>query len=457
MIPVVLSGGSGTRLWPVSRQQMPKQFCDIFDKPLQTMTLQRASRFGAPLVVTSEALRTLTELNLKDLKLHGTSVIYEPFGKNTAPAIAALCRILELHGKAQSVVGVFPSDHLVQDEAEFAKIVEAGEKLAQTGQIVTIGIQPTYPEIGYGYIQVRQQAGVPDLHKAYSVVRFHEKPPLAKAEEFLAQGGFYWNAGIFIFKVSRMVELFKMHQPTLWTQIQKLKDDASNITDIYQAVQSISIDYAIMEKLSEQELQCIPGSFGWSDVGSWDAVSSLLPSLKSENYQSSNNFVFGDSGKNYSLVGVQDIILVDTADALMVVKKGHSQDVKHIVESLAKDKSVLVKDHVFEKRPWGDYEILRDTEHFKSKVIHVRPHSQISYQSHAKREEHWIITRGQGEVVLNDQIIPIKAGSHVHIPVGAKHRIRNNSDEMIEFVEVQLGTYFGEDDIVRYEDDYKRK
>jgi mannose-1-phosphate guanylyltransferase/mannose-1-phosphate guanylyltransferase/mannose-6-phosphate isomerase len=377
-------------------------------------------------------------LNLKDLNLQGSPVIYEPFGKNTAPAIAVLCRILELKSKAQEVVGVFPSDHLIQDEIEFSKIVAMAEKLAQQDRIVTIGIQPTYPETGYGYIQVREQTAVQDHLKSFSVLRFHEKPPLAKAQEFLTTGGFYWNAGIFVFKVARMIELFKQHQPTLWGEIQKIKEDLSNIAEIYQSVQSISIDYAIMEKLSEQELHCIPGSFGWNDVGSWDAVSTLLPSLNTESYESSNNFVFGDSGKKYSLVGIQDMILVDTKDAMMLVKKGHSQDVKQVVDSLTKAKSNLVKDHVFEKRPWGDYEILRDTEHFKSKVIHVRPQSQISYQSHAKREEHWIITRGQGEVVLNDQVIPIKAGSHIHIPIGAKHRIRNNSNEMIEFVEVQI-------------------
>lgn len=456
MIPVVLSGGSGTRLWPVSRQQMPKQFCEIFDGSLQTMTLQRAVRFGAPVVVTSEVLRTLTELNLKELNLSDAAVIYEPFGRNTAPAIAALCRTLELRGQAHEVVGVFPSDHLIQNESEFSKIVGMAEKLAIQEQIVTIGIQPTYPETGYGYIQVRSKIADEDHLKAYSVLGFHEKPVLAKAEEFLTQGGFFWNAGIFVFKISRMIELFRQHQPNLWNEILKLNADLSNIAEVYQGVENISIDYAIMEKLSEQELFCIPGSFGWSDVGSWDAVSTLLPSQKAHGYQSENNFVFGDKGKNYSFVGIKDMILVDTKDALLLVKKGHSQDVKHVVDCLAKEKSTLVKEHVFERRPWGDFEILRDTNHFKSKVIHVRPHSQISYQSHAKREEHWIITRGKGEVVLNDQIITIKAGSHVHIPVGAKHRIRNNSDQLIEFVEVQLGTYFGEDDIVRYEDDYKR-
>jgi mannose-1-phosphate guanylyltransferase/mannose-1-phosphate guanylyltransferase/mannose-6-phosphate isomerase len=197
----------------------------------------------------------------------------------------------------------------------------------------------------------------------------------------------------------------------------------------------------------------------WSDVGSWDAVAQVVEgqnAAKSLEINGQRNFVFGRQGKVYSFVGTDDLILVDTADALMVVKKGESQEVKQVVEALQKQGSLLVKDHVFEKRPWGAFEVLRDTDHFKSKVISVNPRSQISYQSHSKRAEHWIITKGQGEVVLNEQIISVKEGSHVYIPVGAKHRIRNTFDEVLEFVEVQLGTYFGEDDIVRYQDDYKR-
>jgi mannose-1-phosphate guanylyltransferase/mannose-1-phosphate guanylyltransferase/mannose-6-phosphate isomerase len=199
----------------------------------------------------------------------------------------------------------------------------------------------------------------------------------------------------------------------------------------------------------------------WSDVGSWDAVAQVAEgraSSKTLEVNGHHNFVFGHQGKVYSFVGTDDLILVDTADALMVVKKGESQEVKQVVEALQKQGSTLTKDHVFEKRPWGAFEILRDSEHFKSKVITVNPLSQISYQSHDKRAEHWVITRGQGEVVLNDQITAVKAGSHVFIPIQVKHRIRNTSDEaVLEFVEVQVGSYFGEDDIVRYQDDYNRK
>ncbi len=456
MIPVILSGGSGTRLWPVSRQQMPKQFCEIFSEPLQTLTLKRCLRLGQPWIVTSKALETLTELNLKQNTAQAV-VVYEPFGKNTAPAIAALCHLLLLENKSDEIVGIFPSDHLITDEKTFSEVVDFACSVAQENKVVTLGITPSYPETGYGYIQTKAVSHKEQGYlKAYSVVKFHEKPDIEKAKEFMAQGSFSWNAGIFVFKVSHMAGLFKKHQPELWQQIAQLRADKSNLEEVYHQVKSISVDYAIMEKLTGDELTCVPAEFGWNDVGSWDAVAGLLKSHEMANIKSSGNFAFGDAGKHYSAVGVDDVIVVDTKDALMLVKKGQSQDVRHVVELLNQQKSKLVKEHPFEYRPWGYFEILKDTDHFKSKVIRVNPHSQISYQSHSKREEHWTITRGAGEVVLNDEVIPVKAGSHIHIPLGAKHRIRNNTDQMLEFVEVQLGSYFGEDDIVRYQDDYKR-
>ena len=457
MIPVILSGGSGTRLWPVSRQQMPKQFCEIFEKPLQTLTIERCFHLGKPWIVTSQALRNLTEINLQQNNFQGVQVVYEPFGKNTAPAVAVICKLLDLKGLGSEVAGVFPSDHLITQEAAFLKVVEFAGSVAQKNKVVTLGITPSYPETGYGYIQTQDKSFAESGSlQAHAVVKFHEKPVIEKAKEFLAQGHFSWNAGIFVFKVSHMIDLFKKHQPEMWKIVSEVKADMSNLADVYGRVQNISIDYAIMEKLSGDELACIPSEFGWSDVGSWDAVATLTKGEEAQQVQGEGNFVFGDKEKNYSLIGLDDVLVIDTKDALMLVKKGHSQDVRHVVESLQKKTSTLVKDHVYEYRPWGYFEILKDTSDFKSKVIQVNPYSQLSYQSHAKREEHWIITRGQGEVVLNDQVVPVKAGSHIHIPLGAKHRMRNNSSEVLEFVEVQLGSYFGEDDIVRYQDDYKR-
>ncbi|HEY8271509.1 MAG TPA: mannose-1-phosphate guanylyltransferase/mannose-6-phosphate isomerase [Pseudobdellovibrionaceae bacterium] len=451
MIPVILSGGSGTRLWPVSRANFPKQFCDLFEDSLQSLTLKRCQSLGPLWIITGESLKTLTESNLKELHLSAVTTIYEPVAKNTAPAVALLAHLLVLRGLGNEVVGVFPSDHLIQDTEAFYQAVREAEQLALQNKIVTLGIPPDHPATGYGYIQKDSQSN--------KVLKFHEKPSLEKAEKFLASGDFFWNAGMFIFKAKIMLEKFQNLQPDIFEIVSQLKEDFSNLNEIYSQFKNISLDYAIMESLSSEELACVPADMKWSDVGSWDAVAQVAEgqaSSKSLEVNGHHNFVFGRQGKVYSFVGTDDLILVDTADALMVVKKGESQEVKQVVEALQKQGSMLTKDHVFEKRPWGAFEILRDTAHFKSKVITVNPMSQLSYQSHSQRAEHWIITRGQGEVVLDDQVILVRAGSHVFIPIQAKHRIRNTSDSILEFVEVQLGNYFGEDDIVRYQDDYKR-
>ncbi len=460
MIPVVISGGSGTRLWPISRAEFPKQFCNLFEEPLQSMTLQRCAKLGKPVIVTSSSLKTLTENNLREIGSSDSTVLYEPEGKNTGPAVAVLCQYLRLGGKT-GVVGVFPSDHLIKDQEVFLQAVRFGESWAQKDKVVTLGISPRYAETGYGYIQSGKILGEEKKLKAFSVKKFHEKPDLKKAEEFLSQGGFSWNAGIFVFKIETMISHFKKFQPTLWKTVETLSPNLSNIDEVYKKLPSISLDYAIMEHLGEEELVCIPSEMGWNDVGSWDAVAAEYGKNQSQSAKvlsekSENTFVFTQREKTVALVDVPDLVVVDTEDSLLVVRKGSSQDVKKIVDILAKREPAVVKNHGFEDRPWGRFEILRDTEDFKSKVISVNPKSQISYQSHAKREEHWIVTRGEGEVVLDDKVIPVKKGSYVFIPLGAKHRIRNTSDRDLRFVEVQLGNYFGEDDIVRYQDDYKR-
>lgn len=462
MIPVILSGGSGTRLWPVSRAKYPKQFCELFEDSLQNLTLRRVSALGEPMVITSLALRDLTLKKLKDSGFSNAPVIFEPFGRNTAPAIAVLCRWMELQKKNQEIVAVFPADHLIEKEAEFLSALKLAEQCAQEGKVVTLGLKPTHPETGYGYIQTQK---TPIKHgqklTAFEVMRFHEKPNTQTAQQFLSAGHYWWNAGIFIFPVQMMIDLFKKYQPQIWEALKDFKADGSNLPAIYEQMPNISIDYAIMEKLSGAELQCVPCNPGWSDVGSWDAVAEVYEKSGREKtpaveVDSKNNFVLPHNGKRYAFVGVDDMVVVDTNDALLIAKKTHTQDVKTVVDRLKTEKSKLTQEHTFEERPWGRFDILRDTSYFKSKVIGVATGSQISYQSHAKREEHWIIVKGQGEVILNEDTIPVRYGSYVKIPLGAKHRIRNTGTEELQFIEVQLGQYFGEDDIVRYQDDYKR-
>ncbi len=454
MIPVIMSGGSGSRLWPVSRQSFPKQFCDLLDESLYSKTLKRLLSLGSPWTITVEPLRVLTDRCNKELKIPLSQVIYEPFGRNTAPAIALLCQILKQNNQENEIVGIFPADHLIEDEEQFLAAVRRGEAFAKQGHIVTLGVKPSYAATGYGYIETEGVHG--DSLKA---IAFHEKPNLEKAKSFIENGRYFWNAGMFIFKASTMLELLQKNAPDICEVLSTLKKDLSNLKELYEKVRTVSIDYAVMEKLPSHI--CIPCPFVWNDIGSWDALSEVL--IKTPNKVTAttvdlgkNNFVFSQTEKIYGFVGVEDLIVVDTSDATLIAKKGESEKVKELVDRLKKDKIIAADQHTFEVRPWGRFEVLKDTADFKSKTIVVDAGAQLSLQSHAKRAEHWIVVKGQGEVILDDKIIPVSAGQHIFIPVGSKHRMRNNSTEPLEFVEVQLGSYFGEDDIVRYQDDYNR-
>ncbi len=461
MLPVVMSGGSGTRLWPVSRTKWPKQFCELFEESLQSLTLKRVSRLGNPWILTSESLKGLTEKKASELKLDKSRVIYEPQAKNTGPAIAFLCKYLQLQGLQNEIVGVFPADHLIEKEDEFIDALSLAIKEAQRGLIVTLGIQPHFPATGFGYIQTDKKESTKESGiESYKVSRFIEKPNIEKAKSLIKTKSCFWNAGIFVFQVEKMIKQFIEKAPDLWNSADGLKKDLSNLNEVYNQFRNISIDYAVIEKLTEDELRCIPCDIGWNDIGSWDAVAELQsPEKKNQSridYNSENNFLHPIADKSYAFVGIEDLIVVDTKDALLIAKKGQSQDVRIVVEKLKLASPKVISDHLFEERPWGDFEILKETKKYKTKVIHVLPQSQFSYQSHNKREEHWLVTQGQGEVILNDEVIPIQTGAYVKIPMGSKHRIKNTGIESIEFIEVQLGTYFGEDDIIRYQDDYQR-
>ena len=483
-IPAIMSGGSGTRLWPVSRQAFPKQFAEIFGdglgNSLFARTASRVKSLGLPWTITVEDLRTLTE---KALIVEGLTreqalrqTLYEPRGRNTAPAIAFLCRALELQGLENSIVGVFPADQLIEDEEKFRATVMRAAEIANEGHIVTLGVKPTFPATGYGYIETSTGVSPGLPHGALKATRFREKPDEATAQQFIDRGGYYWNAGMFVFKVSRMIELLREHAPKVWNPFNDLKPGYSNLKSIYEKVEAISIDYAVMEKLESHVT--VPCEFDWNDVGSWDAIADIKQGKHNQVVRSAiaagfdasaataaiqvtceSNFVFPTDNKTYAFVGVDDLLVVDTQDATLIVKRGQSEKVKEVVDRLKSFPPIPARratQHAFEIRPWGKFEVLKDTPDFKSKVITVDAGAQISYQSHAKRAEHWTIVRGTGEVVLNDEIIPVKPGDHVFIPLRAKHRIRNTGKEPMTFVEVQLGSYFGEDDIVRYEDSYGR-
>ena len=463
-IPVIMSGGSGTRLWPMSRLKYPKQFVDLLEKPLQTLTIERLQKFGSPLIVTTEKLKDLTEKDIIQNNLQVEKVLYEPFGKNTAAAIAFACKYVQLTGRENEILGVFPSDSLIAKNNEFEKALTTAIESASKGFVVTLGIKPRSPETGLGYIQVQERA--PDTQRATEVLKFHEKPSLANAEEFIKDGHYFWNAGIFIFQTKVMIDLIKSFEPDIWSLIDKLNINLSNLGPLYENLKSISIDYAVIEKLDSKKLKCVPCDIGWSDLGSWDAFSEVTDgillekkSIKKNPIQISakGNTVFSKQNKKYAVIGSDDLMIVDTADALLVCKKNESQKVKDLVETLKPLDEKIISEHVFENRPWGRFEVLRDESYFKSKIIRVEPGQKLSYQSHDKRAEHWVIVRGEAVVTLNDKEYFLKQGENIFIPQKAKHRVHNRSNDILEFIEVQVGIYFGEDDIQRYQDDYGRK
>ena len=341
--------------------------------------------------------------------------------------------MFEQRGLSSEVVGVFPADHLIGNEAAFHEAVRLGAKIAASdGSVVTLGVKPTSPATGYGYIETAGANALGGL----KAVGFREKPNEETAREFIERGNFFWNAGMFIFKVSTMIELLKKHVPDVWALVAGVEADLSNVGEVYDQVRSVSIDYAVMERLTSHV--CIPCDFDWSDLGSWDAFADVQKErgVKTPNMvevQSEGCFVQPSGDRTYALVGVDDLLVIDTVDALLISRRGASERVKDVVDKLKKTQGTTAVQHVFEIRPWGRFEVLRDSDLFKSKAITIDPGAQISYQSHAKRAEHWVIVRGTGEVVLDEKVIPVSAGQHVHIPQGAKHRIRNNSSADLEF------------------------
>ena len=470
MIPVILSGGSGTRLWPVSRANYPKQFCDFYDHSFLRTSVDRLKDFGAPYIVTVKEMEALTQRTAKDAGLPIENLIFEPMAKNTAAAIALTCHLLMLKEKGDEVVGIFPADHLINDVKSFSNAVKLGIECALAGEVVTLGIQPRYAATGYGYIETTNEVfktetvkNGKDSLKAFVVKGFREKPDSKTAEGFARSGHHFWNAGMFIFRAKVMAEHFAKLMPALWKGISAIKPDLSNANYQYALVESQSIDYGVMEKLSRQI--CIPCDMGWSDVGSWDELARLTeeyPQLKTGtlaqvfNENAQGNYVFSIRPKVIGLVGVNDLLVVDTPDALLLVRKGESQKVKNLVDQIKQAGLSEATEHPFETRPWGGFEVLADRPEFKVKTITVEPNQRLSYQSHAKREEHWLVIKGQAEVTLNDKVHALKVGESIRIPLGAKHRIFNPGKTPMQFIEIQTGTYFGEDDIVRYQDDYHR-
>jgi mannose-1-phosphate guanylyltransferase len=467
-IPVIMSGGAGTRLWPVSREHHPKPFIKLADgQSLLQKTFLRAAALSdvhEVLTVTNRELyfKTEDEYRLVNPTKLPTSFVLEPNGRNTAPAIAAAAlHASKLYG-ADATLLVLSADHLIANQATFNEAVEKAKALAQQGMLVTFGIQPSAPETGYGYIEAN---GV-------KVMRFVEKPSLDKAKEYIASGRFLWNAGIFCFRADVILAELEKLAPELIASSKSCFELSRSSQgrgfaqieldlELFQKVPDISIDYAVMEK--SDRVAVVACDIGWSDIGSWNAISELEVAEEKGNRVVGEAMMYDTSGcyiqsyeRMVGTVGVENLIIIDTPDALLVADKARAQDVKHIVGLLKKDGHDAYKLHKEVHRPWGTYTVLEEGTHFKIKRIEVKPGASLSLQMHHHRSEHWIVVNGMAKVVNGQQELFIQTNESTYIPAGHKHRLENPGMLPLVMIEVQSGEYLGEDDIVRFDDVYGR-
>jgi len=468
ILPVILSGGSGTRLWPLSRQAFPKQFLPLMgEDSLFQDTLARLSGLAdmaKPLVICNQDHRFLVAEQLHKMDLEA-DIMLEPEGRNTAPAVACAAH----HAAAidpKTVLLVLPSDHVISQPENFLAAVEKGYKTAQLGGLVTFGIVADGPETGYGYIK-RDEKSVTDKD-VYAVAEFVEKPDLVTAKSYVTSGDYYWNSGMFMFTAGDYLAELQMHFPTMveatanavakqGVDLDFLRLDKAS----FLACPAESIDYAVMEKT--QQAKVIPMQAGWSDLGAWSALQSVADA------DQDNNVIIGDvltkdvancylraEHRLVAAIGLDDVVIVETADAVMVVDGSRSQDVKDIVNQLKASDREECNYHVRVFRPWGHYETVDESEAFKVKRISVNPGASLSLQMHHHRSEHWVVVRGTANVVKGNESLVLKEDQSIYIPVGTQHRLENPGVIPLEIIEVQTGSYLGEDDIVRFDDRYGR-
>jgi mannose-1-phosphate guanylyltransferase / mannose-6-phosphate isomerase len=468
LIPTILCGGAGSRLWPVSRETHPKPFMQLQDGE---SLLQKAFLRAANLVDTSEILTVTNrdlffktedayrEVNTSHLT---TSFILEPFGRNTAAAIAAaVLQIEKTHG-ADAILLVLAADHLISDQPAFQAAVKTACVLAQSGKLVTFGIEPDSPETGFGYIEA-------DGNK---VIRFVEKPNLAKAKEYLASGRFYWNSGMFCFTAGTMLAAMKLLCPEILNATRVCIEVSRNAKSdglgqlaldpkLFDLVPEDSIDFAVMEKADN--LAVVPCKIGWSDIGSWSAMSDVAKPDENGNrilgdalLHDVTNCYIQSHDRIVGAVGVDDLIIVDTADAVLVARKSMAQNVKHLYAELKANNHDAHKHHRTVQRPWGDYTVLDEGPGYKIKHITVKPGASLSLQMHHYRSEHWVVVSGVASVTKGEENYLVNTNESTFIPVGTKHRLQNATAEALTIIEVQSGSYVGEDDIVRFQDIYGR-
>lgn len=466
IIPVILSGGAGTRLWPLSRELYPKQFLPLAGSHTMIqetlLRLKGIENLSSPIIICNEDHRFLVAEQLRLIECNPVAIVLEPVGRNTAPAVAVAAMHCE---KDDQVMLVLPADHVIKNQKAFHAAIKQGLAAAEAGSLVTFGIVPNVPETGYGYIKAAKS---PQRNAAHKIDAFVEKPDLKTAEKYIKAGNYYWNSGMFMFKPSVLLAELKKHAPeiieTCLTALKSGSRDADFLRlekDSFSASPSISIDYAVMEKTARGVM--IPLNAGWNDVGSWAALADV------NSADAAGNVVKGDvlasdvknscilaSNRLVAAVGIENHIIVETADAVLVAHKDRVQDVKKIVDQLRASKRQEAVNHRRVNRPWGAYEAIDLAKRFQVKRITVNPGAALSLQMHFHRAEHWVVVSGTARITCGEKVVILSENQSTYIPLGQTHRLENPGKIPLELIEVQSGSYLGEDDIVRFEDSYGR-
>jgi len=481
LVPVILSGGAGTRLWPISRESSPKPFIKLQDQQtLIEKTYRRALSTAGVAEVLTVTNRDYYFRSKDEYELAGgtktpsvqAGFLLEPVGRNTAPAIALAALYVQAHHGSDAVMLVLSADHLINDASALNADVLKAVELAQAGWLTTFGIRPTAPETGFGYLQAGEAIPSATPDAGYKALRFVEKPNLETAQSYLADGHYYWNAGMFCFTARTFLDALAQTSPALhqaaltcWEAAQSGWDDKRRVLELPQAsfaaMQDISVDYAVMEKSDRVAL--VPASFDWNDIGSWNSIAELTPADAQGNRTQGetvvhdvHNSYLHSEGRVIAAIGLDDIMVVDTPDAVLVAHRSQVQNVKAVVSQLKARGHEVATQHRTSSRPWGTYTILEEGPRFKIKRIEVKPGASLSLQMHYHRAEHWIIVSGTARVVNGEQDLLLRTNESTYIPAGHKHRLENPGVITLVMIEVQSGDYLGEDDIVRFEDIYRR-
>jgi len=467
LIPVILSGGSGTRLWPLSRKQYPKQYLPLAGD--NTMLQETILRLGGldnladPIIVCNADHRFLVAEQCQQIDIKNPTILLEPVGRNTAPAIAAAA-LQSLKTSDDTVLLVLSADHVIQDIDAFHEAINIASNQAQEGKLATFGIVPTDANIGYGYIRSSKS----NTDGAYKVEEFVEKPDLETAEKYLDQGNYLWNSGMFMFKADTLIDELTTHSPDIVKLVNDAVNNAKQDLDFirldnqaFESSPSDSIDYALMEK--SNNVVVVPLDAGWSDVGSWSTLYDIGVKDSSGNVlkgdviakDTTNTYIYA-SHHMVTTVGVDNLVVIDTPDATFIASQDKAHEVKSIVESLQKKSRDEAHSNRKVYRPWGWYDSIEVGKNFQVKRLHVNPGAKLSLQMHHKRAEHWVIISGQATATNGEEVLTLGEGQSTYIPTGVRHSLENRTDEPLEIIEVQSGVYLGEDDIVRFEDIYGR-